>query len=132
MSNFEHLTDEDILNKILGVEIPKKTVEIKRLGIPVTVHGLSLREVTTSKERHTSVDKKGNSTLDTESYNLSLIVSAIEKPNFGDQRLLAKYKASSAEEVIKRLLLSGEIIGLVDLITDLSGFNSEFEEVKNG
>ena len=69
--------------------------------------------------------------LDEEQFNSALIAAATVKPNWGDAKLTAKYRASSPEEVIKRLLLAGEIAQLGDLVLELSEFNTELEEVKN-
>jgi len=69
--------------------------------------------------------------LEEELFNVSLIAASTPTPNWGDAKLLAKYEASGPEEVIKRLLLAGELSALGDVVLDLSGFNTELEDVKN-
>jgi len=66
-----------------------------------------------------------------EQFNTALIAAATVAPNWGDAKLLAKYNASGPEEVVKRVLLAGELDALGDVVLDLSGFNTELDEVKN-
>ena len=129
------LTEEEILQRMLSVDAaPERTVSLKRIGIPVTIKGLTGKLVFTIRERCTITvkEKRGRSReLDEEAVNGALIAAATVKPNWGDPKLLAKFRASSPEEVIKRLLLAGEIAQLGDLVLDLSEFNTELEEIKN-
>lgn len=129
------LTEEEILQRMLSVDAaPERTVSLKRIGIPVTIKGLTGKQVFTIRERCTITvkEKRGRSReLDEEAFNGALIAAATVKPNWGDPKLLAKFRASSPEEVIKRLLLAGEIAQLGDLVLDLSEFNTELEEIKN-
>lgn len=130
------LTDEEILQKLLDVDgTPERTVSLKRIGIPITVKGLTGKQIFSIRERCTiTVNEKRGRTrreLDEEAFNGALIAAATVKPNFGDGKLLAKFRASSAEEVIKRLLLAGEMAQLGDLVLEVSEFNTELEEVKN-
>ena len=128
------MTDEEILNKMLDVDsVPERTVLLKRIGIPVTIKGLTGKQVFAIRERCTITvkEKRGRSReLDEEAFNGALISTATVKPNWGDPKLLAKYRASGAEEVVKRLLLAGEIAQLGDLVLEISEFNTELEEVK--
>ena len=129
------LTEEEILQRMLSVDAaPERTVSLKRIGIPVTIKGLTGKQVFTIRERCTITvkEKRGRSReLDEEAFNGALIAAATVKPNWGDPKLLAKFRASSPEEVIKRLLLAGEIAQLGDLVLDLAEFNTELEEIKN-
>ena len=130
------LTDEEILQKMLDVEaVPERTVLLKRIGIPVTMRGLTGKQVNSIRERCTTTtkDKRGRTSreLDEEAFFSGLITVATLKPNWGDPKMLAKYRASGPEEVVKRLLLAGEINQLGDLVLELSEYNTELEEVKN-
>ena len=130
------LTDEEILQKLLDVDaVPERTVSLKRLGIPVTIKGLTGKQIFSIRERCTITvsEKRGRKhrELDEEAFNSALIAAATVKPNWGDTKLLTKYRASGAEEVIKRLLLAGEMAQLGDLVLEVSEFNTELEEVKN-
>lgn len=130
------MSDDEIMNNLLSVEeVPQRTVALPRLQIPVTIKGLTGKQVFRIREEctHVSKDKKGNVSrdLDEEAFNSGLIAAATVKPNWGDDRLKAKYKASGADEVIKRMLLAGEIASLGDLVMEISEFNKELEEIKN-
>ncbi|MDI6872281.1 MAG: hypothetical protein QME79_13215 [Bacillota bacterium] len=129
------LTDEQVLQRLLAVdEVPEKTVAIPRLGIPVTLRGLTGKAVYQIREACTyrrQIKGREIETLDEEKFNCRLIAAATKKPNWGDQALLSKYQASGPEEVIKRILLAGELAALGDQVLELSGFGVELEEVKN-
>ena len=130
------LTDEEILQKLLDVDaVPERTVSLKRIGIPVTIKGLTGKQIFSIRERCTITvsEKRGRKhrELDEEAFNSALIAAATVKPNWGDPKLLTKYRASGAEEVVKRLLLAGEMAQLGDLVLEVSEFNTELEEIKN-
>lgn len=130
------LTEEEILQKLLDADaVPERTVSLKRFGIPVTIKGLTGKQIFNIRERCTVTvsEKRGRTRreLDEEAFNSALIAAATVKPNWGDPKLTAKYRASSGEEVVKRLLLAGEMAQLGDLVLEVSEFNTELEEVKN-
>lgn len=129
------MTDEQILQKLLEVDqLPEKTVNLPRIGIPIILRGLTGKQVFALRERCTErSERRGAKTdrLDEEQFNVALIFAATVSPNWGDSRLLTKYQGSSGEEVIKRLLLAGELSALGDEVLDLSGFNVSLDEVKN-
>lgn len=133
--DIENLNEEQVLQRLLDADtIPEKTVKLERLGIPVTLKGLTGKQVFRIREQCTERrERKGrvSERLDEEQFNTALIAAATLKPNWGDQKLLAKFNASGPEEVIKRILLAGELSALGDVVLDLSGFNTELSEVKN-
>ncbi len=132
----QNMTDEQILQKLLAVDdAPTKTVVIPRLGIPVTLKGLTGKQVSTIRDRCTEKTGKGRNymeKLDSEEFNASLIAAATIKPNWGDPQLMSKFKASSPAEVVRRLLLAGELDAIGDEVLGLSGYGVDLEEVKNG
>jgi len=133
--DLEKMSEEQILQRLLEADtVPEKTVKLERLGIPVTLRGLTGKQVFSIRERCTErKERKGRVTerLDEEQFNTALIAAATVQPNWGDSKLLAKYSASGPEEAIKRILLAGELSALGDVVMDLSGFNMDLEEIKN-
>lgn len=131
----ENMTEEQVLQRLLNADtIPERTVTIPRLGIPVTLRGLTGKQVYTIREKCTErKEKRGKvmERIDEERFNVSLIVTATVKPEWGNAKLLEKFKASSGEEVVKRILLAGEIDALGDVVLDLSGFNTDLSDIKN-
>jgi len=142
VEKYKDMTDEQILEKLLNAEeapIPQKTVYIKRLGIPVVLQGISEKQLATLRNKYTYTvrGKRGapdTKEFDSENFVLALIVACAVKPNFKDEALLNKYKASGPEEVLKRIFLPGELDQLADIVYELCGFNEgieEIEEIKN-
>jgi len=133
--SFEQLTEEQILQRLLGADtLPERAVRLERLDIPVKLRGLTGKQVFSIRERCTERKEKRGQTIshmDEEMFNVSLIAASTVSPNWGNPQLLTKFSASSAEEVIKRILLAGELSALGDVVLDLSGFNTELEDVKN-
>ncbi|MEN6325787.1 MAG: hypothetical protein ABFD18_06235 [Syntrophomonas sp.] len=134
--DIKDMTDDQILQRLLDADtVPEKTVTIPRLGVPVTLKGLTGKQVFNLREQCTHRYKERGrdvQRLDEEAFNCGLIALATVKPNWGDQQLMTKFNASGPEEVIKRILLAGELAMLGDEVMDLSGFNLEAEEIKNG
>ncbi|WP_239616149.1 phage tail assembly chaperone [Cohnella mopanensis] len=133
--SYENLTDEQVLQRLLDADsLPERTVRLERMDIPVKLRGLTGKQVFSIRERCTErKERRGQTTerLDEELFNVSLIAASTVSPNWGNPQLLAKFSASGAEEVIKRILLAGELSALGDVVLDLSGFNTELEDVKN-
>lgn len=133
--DIENMTDEQVLQRLLEADaVPERTIEIPRLGIPVTLKGLTGKQVDTIRKRCTERKRQRGQSfeeLDAERFNTTLIAAATIKPNWGSTKLLSKYQASGPEEVIRRLLLAGELAALGDAALDLSGFNIDLEDVKN-
>lgn len=129
------MTEEDIINRLMEpTDVPERTYALDRLGIQVTLKGLSEKEIQRiRKECTTETKHRGNRTkeLNDEEFNAALIEKATVKPNWSDKRLLGAMNLSSGREVIKRRLLAGEMVALGDKVMELSGFDDELEEIKN-
>lgn len=135
MEDIQNMTDEQVLQRLLEADaMPEKTVIIPRLGIPVTLRALTGKQVFSMREQCTErKEKKGKviEIFDEEQFNVGLISVATVKPNWADPKLLSKFKASGAEEVIKRILMAGELQALGDEVMKLSGYDIDLEDVKN-
>ncbi|MCD9020502.1 hypothetical protein K7P76_01620 [Cohnella sp. NL03-T5] len=133
--SIDNMTEDQILQRLLDADtLPERTVRLERMDIPVKIRGLTGKQVFSIRERCTERKEKRGQTierLDEELFNVSLIAASTISPNWGNPQLLTKYSASGAEEVIKRILLAGELSALGDVVLDLSGFNTELEDVKN-
>ncbi|MFX4261039.1 phage tail assembly chaperone [Pelotomaculum propionicicum] len=133
--SFEKMTEDQILQRLLETDtVPERTVVVPRLNIPVTLRGLTGKQVFSIRERCSERnERRGRVTerLDEEQFNVALIATATVKPDWGNQKLINKFNASGPEEVIKRILLAGELSALSNIVLDLSGFNISLEDVKN-
>lgn len=129
------MSEEDIISKLLEpTDVPEKTFAIDRLGIQVTLKGLSEKEIQRIRKECTAERKnRGNriKELNEEEFNAALIEKSTVKPNWSDKRLTQSMGLSSGREVIKRKLLAGEMVALGDKVMELSGFDDELEEIKN-
>jgi hypothetical protein len=137
MNNEEilNMTEEDIINKLMEpTEVPEATYFVERIGIPITLKGLSEKEINrikkectyTRKERGKRIEK-----LDDEEFNAALIETATVNPNWNDSRLLDALKASDGRQVIRKKLLAGETAAIGDKVLELSGFDNELEEIED-
>jgi hypothetical protein len=130
-------SEEDIITALLNSNAddkPTMIVPLKRLGIPVTLKALTGKQVFRVRERNTRTVERRNKiekVLDTEGFNMGLIMASTVKPNWGAPELLNKFRASSGEEVLKRILLGGEISLLGDVVLEISGYNVGIDDIKN-
>lgn len=129
------MTEDEIINKLLEpTEVPERTYMIDRIGIPITLKGLSEREIQRIRRECTTERKHRGQRikeLNEEEFNAALIEAATVSPNWSDKRLLSNLKLSSGREVVKRKLLAGEMMALADKVMELSGFDDELEEIEN-
>jgi len=127
-------TGEDVVEKLLevSVSIPEQTILIKRLGITIKIRALSPSEVFELRRACTFKNNRNNTEwFNEEGFFLGLIVKGTVEPDWRDKRLLEKYDAVSGEDVVKKLLLYGEVVEIAGLIMELSGVNEEVTEIKN-
>jgi hypothetical protein len=136
----------NVLDLLLGSDIgeialPTKRIEITRLsevyGTPfiVTCKALSPEKYEEVQDMALNVNGK-DVDLDVNLLQLFVslegIVDDSGKPMFKNKDLMAKFKASTPKELIKKVLLSGEITNLYGEIAKLSGFgDTAIVEVKN-
>jgi hypothetical protein len=136
----EELSEEETLRRLLAVDgVPMGRARLPRLGITVIMKGLTAKEVNTAREQCTTyreVKRAGRVVeripeIDNAEYSAKLIVRATDSPKWGSPELLKKFSASSADQVVQRLLLAGEIEILSNVVLRLSGFEEGIDEVKN-
>lgn len=151
---FEGMSEDQIIESLLGKSgAPVGFYRIKRLNLEIDLQGLLANKVYETREQCTTKKKtKGRieTEFDEEKFNCLLIVQAttglrviiqektentekkvIELNGWGDQRFLSKYKLSGPDQVVKRMLLAGELDSLGNSVLDLSGYNTDLEDVKN-
>lgn len=146
MSNFEQMTEQQILDALIGgaANLPEKTVGIARINLSVTLRALKDDQIEQLEKRYTKVTKsrgEETKTLDKPRYYRALIVAATvaiggnPSMKWDHPALKAKFQAMDGESVVKAALISGEITMLVDATLDISGHYDRAEEVdelKNG
>ena len=133
----EAMESAEIVTALLAADsenLPTITVPLERLGIPVKLQALTGKQVSRIRNRNTRTvkTKQGpKDVTDNEGFMIGLITKASVNVPWGDAKLIEKHKASSGEEVIKRVLLAGEISLLGEAVLDVSGYNVELDDVKN-
>lgn len=140
----QQLNEQQILDSLFetATNLPEETVFIKRLDMRVFLQGLTTSKVDSIRERCTiRKTVKGQTTekVDTEQFNAALIkeattsleVKGLKLNGWGDERLTSRLKLSGGEEVIRRMLLAGELDAVGDKVLEISGFGVDIEDVKN-
>ena len=136
----------NILDLLLGsdigeISLPTKHIEIKRLskvyGAPFIVTCKALSPEKYEEVQDMAVNVSGKDVdLDVNLLQMFVVLEGVVdeagKPMFKNKDLMAKFKASTPKELIKKVLLSGEIANLYGEISELSGFGEDaVVEVKN-
>ena len=136
----------NILDTLLGadvdkIDLPKKKLEIKRLseifGAPfyVTVQAVSANKWEELQDMALKIEGK-DVDVDT---NLLQIFVVLEctlddtgKQIFKNMDLVKHFGCVTPKDLVKKLLLSGEIMSIYTFVSDLSGFGDKsVSEVKN-
>lgn len=119
-----------------NVEGITKEVDIggRLSGHPITIKpisGTDFKEL----QRISTVIVGGNKEMDAGKFNEQVILKCVTNPNLRDTEMMQAVGAKTAQEVIYKVFLAGEIASIVSAIMDISGFNSDIndkvEQVKN-
>ncbi|MGG6314110.1 phage tail assembly chaperone [Paenibacillus macerans] len=152
--SFDLVNEQEILDGLFetAANLPEEAVFIGRLGLRVTLRGLTSSKVDAIRERCTvRKTTKGQVTekIDSELFNAALIKEAtsmlevvkktgegaepqsVKLSGWGDERLTSRLKLSGGEEAVRRLLLAGELDAVGDKVLEISGFGVDIEDVKN-
>jgi hypothetical protein len=136
----------NVLDLLLGsdageIKLPTKQIEIKRLsehyGAPFIVTCTALAPDKYEEVQDMALDIQGKDVdLDINLLKLITVMEGVLDANgkylFKNAELMKKHKAPTPKELVKKILLSGEINSLYTIIADLSGFgDNAIEEVKN-
>lgn len=109
------------------------TVTLKRLG-ELTVKPMT-HDQFASYQARTKLSSKNGVNIDSGKLNLLIVAGQTVKPDFSNADFLAKAGCNTAQEFIKRKFKAGEIAELANKITEISGFDIDFneqvEEAKN-
>lgn len=118
----------DVLSLLLQApipEMPEKGYKLKRLssicGSPVIFKLKGLPYNRAMELTKTQMDD----------LNVHILLAGVVEPNLRDTELLAKYEAATPGELVKKMLLPGEIEDLSRAIEKLSGYREiTIEEIK--
>ena len=117
----------DLLLKadINSIKRPVKEIKIKRLSkvlnadIVFTVTALSLDKLEELRESNSK------------DFNIHTILEGVKEPNLKSRDLMEKFNAITPVELVKKLLLPGEIEDVYLAISKLSGYGiNTIEEIK--
>lgn len=136
----------NVLDLLLGsdigeIKLPTKEMEITRLsgvfGAPFVITVSALSPDRYEEVQDMAISVKGKE-ADIEISLLQVlvvmegVVDSNGKPMFKNKDLMTKFKVSTPKELVRKLLLSGEIATIYGEIANLSGFgDSSVKEVKN-
>lgn len=134
-NNILSMKENDIIAKLQGTfKAPTANIILDRIGIPVTLKGLTRKEMELAKKN--SIERKkikgqAEERLNNALYDANIIIAATT--NF-DWEAAKPDNISDAAQFIMRKLLAGEITSLASKVMELSGFGEELdeeEEIKN-
>ena len=117
----------DLLLKadINSVRAPKKEIKIKRLSeilksdVVFTISAISFNRLEEIRENNSK------------DFNIYTILEGVKEPNLKSKELMEKFNALTPVELVKKLLLPGEIEDIYFSISKLSGYGvSTIEEIK--
>jgi len=114
---------------------PTREVEIKRLSdltgekVVFVCEALTADEMGGIQEMVLDVKKQD---VDVPEMQVLTVLAGVKEPNLKDKDLLGCYNVPTPKELLRKLLLPGEIAALYQTISDLSGYGEgAVREVKN-
>lgn len=96
-----------------------------------TIKAMDNETYATLQKQHSKIFRKGKMSFDGQGFNIGLILECCIKPNFKSAEFVKKAGCVTPEQVVKKLLLPGEIVNLAAYIQELSGFDKDTEELKD-
>ena len=70
--------------------------------------------------------------IDVQEMQIMTVLAGVKEPDLKDKKLLEKFNAPTPKELLQKLLLSGEITNLYNVISELSGYGPDsVAEIKN-
>ncbi|SFE92106.1 phage tail assembly chaperone [Peptostreptococcus sp. D1] len=125
------MSDEDILARLSDTPIiAEKILPIKRIQAPITIKSLSEIQLKNIRKQCTKIRKENGQNkeiFDNQQFKMTVLKYGIVKPQINDA-ILREKNLSSIESFWVRFLSPGEIEKIVEEITILSGFGTEFDE----
>ena len=123
------------------IKLPTKRIEITRLsevyGSPfyVTLQAVSASKWEELQDMALKIQGK-DLDIDTNLLQIFVVMESVlddsGKPLFKNKELMMKFGSPTPKELIKKILLSGEIVSIYGAVSDISSFkDSSIEEVKN-
>lgn len=121
------------------IKRPTREVEIKRLSellgeqVVFTCCALDAEKFGEIQENSLKINSRGEfENIDTSELQIFSLIEGIKDPKLKDKELMEKFASKTPKELVKRLLLPGEIASLYNIISELSGFNDDTVlEIKN-
>lgn len=120
-NSIENKTDEVIVSDRFKVD--NEILKFK-------VKALNSEEFSELQKQCTTIGKKGKVTFNSKQFNEQLVINYTLEPNFKDAEFIKKSGCVSSEQLLNKVLLAGEVQTLVDSITELSGFDTDLEELR--
>lgn len=115
----------DLLLKIDAQNLPEKDYKLKRLsglcGAPVV---FKLRALPYNRAAELTRSEKDD-------IEVHILLAGVAEPNLKAPELMSKYNAPTPAEMVKKMLLPGEIIDISRAVERLSGYRTDtIEEIK--
>lgn len=115
----------DLLLKMDPPDLPEKEYKLKRLsgicGSPVV---FKLRALPYSRAAEITRAQKDD-------IEVHILLAGVAEPNLKSPELMARYNAATPAEMVKKMLLPGEIIDISRAVERLSGYRTDtIEEIK--
>lgn len=126
------LVDKNDLNEVVSVKIAEKLPEFKIRTLTGTeLHNLQKSAIQKVRSRSGQITQE----TDTDKFMNNLIEESVVEPNLKDNQIQEYYGTiGDAAGTVRAMLTAGQYQKLTEKISDISGLNSdedEIEEVKN-
>lgn len=120
------------------LKMPEKEIEIERLSkllgekIVFKIKAIDGAKYADIQRMAVDYDSMGK-IKDIDNFKLQVltVIEGTIDPNFKNKQLLEHYSCTTPEDLVRKLLLAGEIVDLANEIAALSGFETELEDIKN-
>ena len=119
-------------------KLPTKKVEIPRLSAIFNGQAVFICQALSPVKNNEIQEAAANFTngqiqgIDMGQVQMTTVLAGVTDPNLKDKELMTHFNVPTPAELVKKLLLPGEIVTLFNVISEISGFGEDvIKEVKN-
>ncbi|MGG7176201.1 phage tail assembly chaperone [Clostridium paraputrificum] len=127
----EFLTENIIEGLTEEVIVSERFKDKKGNLLKFKVKAVSPEEFSEIQKQCTVTKKKGKVDFNSKKFNELIAINYTVDPNFKDAESIKKLGLVTPEQFLNKTLLAGELSTLVEVISNLSGFDQDLDELRD-
>lgn len=130
MTTLQDMLNLNLVDNITHtVHITNRILDQNGQTFKFTIKPISFTEFNDLKKRSTYFDSNGKPSLNEDLLNTLIVIENTLEPNFKDSQSISQLGCTTPEQYLNKVLLAGEIEKLIKSILNISGFDTDLDEM---